>query len=304
MLVALLLAAPAFAGADLTSPAPPAGATMIRLPAMTLVMLRMSERVNSDRSAAGYRFHFTVSEPVRSAGRIVIPVGAQGEGEVIHAAESGGHNHPGELVLAARFVRVGAEEVKLRSFVAGATDRANDALAVPIFDRHTGGGRGDPANLGRGGVASARTAVAVRLPAIESDPAESADSAQAVDVAPAIDASATTGTIVLFREFIAGGTKPPFQIHDGVALLGELANGNYFAVQLPVGIHHLTARGPNFDDLSVEIDSGETYYVACSQGNPSFLSNCSPSNRSQFDYMKSDLRMVEGARPPSAGQAK
>ena len=288
MLAALLCGIRALAPTPCRTPA------LVRVPAMTFVMLRMSERVNSDRTGSRLSIPVYGGRDVRVGGSVVIPAGAQGEGEVIHAAESGGRDHPGELVLAARFVRVGTLEVRLRSFVAGATDRAQDALAVPIFDRSSGGGRGDSVNLGRGGVASARIAEEVQLPALvfdESD-APAAASVESADAAPAIDASGTTGTMVFFRENAPGRRREAFKIREAAAVLGELDNGAWFEVQVPVGIHHVSSRGAAFHDLSLEIDSGETYYVACNspRSGAAGWQNCAPSNRSLFEYMKADLR--------------
>jgi hypothetical protein len=107
----------------------PAG--MVTVPALTPVVIRLEEPISSNRSKPGDRFRITVAEDVRIGDVLVIPQGSPGEGEVIHAARSGAGGKAGELILAARFVRVGDREVRLRSFALGVAgkDHSSDAFA-------------------------------------------------------------------------------------------------------------------------------------------------------------------------------
>ena len=99
----------------------------------------------------------------------MIPAGSAGEGEVIHAARSGIGGKPGELLVTARFVRVGDREVRLRSFSLGAKghDRSDASLATSIvtgpFGLFVVGG---VMIIPRGTVAGAKTAVEIQLPAV------------------------------------------------------------------------------------------------------------------------------------------
>lgn len=297
LLPALLLAVlvPCAARAQDAAAAP----ALVRVPAYTLVMLRMSERVNSDRNRTGDHFRFRVAEDVIVDGHIVIPAGSQGEGEVIHAAESGGRDHPGELVLAARYITVGdsplgGRQIKLRTFVAGSTNLEHDALAVPVFDESTGGGRGDPANLGIGGMASARTAQDADLPPQEhvddrpSPVASIAESAQ-------IEFAKSTGTVVFFRErFHTADRRELMRIRENTNRVGELLVGGWFAVDVPVGIHEFTSRSPTFHDIRIAVDGGETYFIACGQPDSLSRTNCAPSNRAMFRYMRPELARETG----------
>src|SRR5262249_27227866 len=86
----------------------------------TEVHLKMLVPLGSDTHKPGHRFPIEVVEPVRVDNVVVIPAGAQGEGEVVHAAKSGFGGKAGELILVSRFVRVGDRTVKLHSFSAGA----------------------------------------------------------------------------------------------------------------------------------------------------------------------------------------
>jgi hypothetical protein len=113
----------------------PAGATpppaTYLVPANTEVHLRLVEPVASNTHKHGDRFPLEVVEPVLVEGIPVIPTGARGEGEVVHAAKGGFGGKGGELILVSRWVRVGEQPVKLRSFSAGSgKDRVNLALGL------------------------------------------------------------------------------------------------------------------------------------------------------------------------------
>ena len=103
------------------------------VPANTEVHLRLVAPVASNTHKHGDHFSLEVVEPVRVDGITVIPAGAKGEGEVVHAAKAGFGGKAGELILVARFVRIGDQEVRLRSFSAGSgKDRVNLALGLSI----------------------------------------------------------------------------------------------------------------------------------------------------------------------------
>lgn len=117
--------------------APVVSANELVVPALTPVTLEIGAPLGSKTSTTGERFPIVLKEPILVDGRVAIPAGAAGEGEVIHAKKAGGSGAAGELVLAARFVRVGDRQLRLRSMriaLAGkdaihAVDTAN-AVAV------------------------------------------------------------------------------------------------------------------------------------------------------------------------------
>jgi hypothetical protein len=114
-----------------TSPAATAPSATYLLKADTEIHLRLLAPVGSKTHKRGDRFALEVARPVIVDGAIVIPAGAQGEGEVVHAAKGGFGGRAGELILVSRFVRVGDQTVKLRSFSAGnGEDRVNLALGL------------------------------------------------------------------------------------------------------------------------------------------------------------------------------
>jgi len=112
-----------------TAPPPPSETFLLK--ADTEIHLRLLAPVASNTHKRGERFPLEVAEPVMVDGAIVIPAGAQGEGEVVHAAKSGFGGRAGELILVSRLLHVGDQTVKLRSFSAGnGADRVNLALGL------------------------------------------------------------------------------------------------------------------------------------------------------------------------------
>jgi len=143
--------------------------TLVTVPALTPVPVRLEEPISSNKNKIGDHFRITVAEDVRVGDALVIPAGSAGEGEVIHAARSGAGGKAGELILAARYVRVGDIEVRLRSFALGVVgkDQAANSLAASMiigpFAMFVKGGviTVPPATLG-----IAKTALEFKLPAL------------------------------------------------------------------------------------------------------------------------------------------
>src|SRR5215831_1580203 len=108
---------------------------LVTLPALTPVIVRIEEAVSSNKNKPGDHFRITVAEDVCVGDRVVIPAGSAGEGEVIHAAKSGGSGKAGELIIVARYVTVGDQQIRLRSFALGAQgkDHTGDALATSML---------------------------------------------------------------------------------------------------------------------------------------------------------------------------
>lgn len=155
------------------APAPVAPETpgaLVTVPALTPLYIRIDAELSSKKNKNGDRFPIHVDEDVRVGDVVVIPAGSEGEGEVIHAAKSGGGGKPGELLVAARFVRVGEHEIRLRSFSIGAKgrDRSNASLGTsmvlgPLGLFVVGGVMTIPG----GTVGGAKTATEIQLPAAE-----------------------------------------------------------------------------------------------------------------------------------------
>jgi hypothetical protein len=143
--------------------------SLYALPALTPIDLIIEQTVSSNEQVNGDRFPLRVAEDVVVDGVVVIPAGARGEGEVVHAARSRAGGKAGELILTARYVKVGDREIRLRSFAGGSgKDRTKASVGIAAT-------LGFPAFLVRGGeyaiqegtLANAKTAEAVELPASE-----------------------------------------------------------------------------------------------------------------------------------------
>ena len=102
------------------------------VPALTPVLVRIEGEISSKANKSGDRFKITVAEDVHVGETVVIPAGSIGEGEVIHAAKRGAGGKAGELIVMARYVRVGEDEIRLRSFALGVAgqDMSVDSLAA------------------------------------------------------------------------------------------------------------------------------------------------------------------------------
>lgn len=131
--VAPALEAPA-ATPTLAAPAAAAvPASSLRLPANTVVELETLDEVSSKTSKPKDFFRLRVAEDVRVDGRVLIPAGTEAIGQVVHAAKSGAGGKAGELILAARAIKLPQGDVKLRSgFGAAGQQRTGAALATVI----------------------------------------------------------------------------------------------------------------------------------------------------------------------------
>jgi hypothetical protein len=168
-------------------------AERLKVPALTPVLIKVGQELSSKKSKPGDRFPIVIAEDVRIDGHVVIPAGSAGEGEVVHAARSSVGGKAGELIVAARWVKVGEADVPLRSMVLSGAgkDRLNESLAasfvygVGFFV--VGGAVTVPVDT----LASAKTAVEIELPVQLAAPA--APAAAPVDATPAVPVDGQKG---------------------------------------------------------------------------------------------------------------
>lgn len=97
---------------NVADPAPAA----LSVPALTPVDLEILAPLNSKTSKIGEMFPIKLSAPLMLGDQVIIPAGATGEGEVIHAAKARAAGKPGELILAARYIEHEGQRIRLRSF--------------------------------------------------------------------------------------------------------------------------------------------------------------------------------------------
>ena len=78
---------------------------------------------------------------------------------------------------------------------------------------------------------------------------------------------------------------------NGVELC-KLGSGTFCTVQVPVGKHEYVTQTEAKDVLTLEVESGETYYVqaSISMGVMAGHANLAPSTKDAFEGMKAKLK--------------
>jgi hypothetical protein len=155
------------AEADAASGAYAADRTGDTVPALTPVAIRIAAAIDSKTAAIGSCFPITLAEPIVVEGVEVVPIGASGLGQVVHAAKARAGGKGGELILAARFIRHNGNTIPLRSFEfsKAGKDQLDVAVAasatLPMMGYLFSGGNVWVAD---GTVASAKVRQTVRIP--------------------------------------------------------------------------------------------------------------------------------------------
>lgn len=153
---------------EAAGPLPSADGAII-LPAMTPVKLAIMDSLNSKTSKMGEFFNIRLAEPIMLDGRVIVPAGILGKGEVIHAAKARAAGKAGELIIAARYLEHEGIRIPLRTLKYGeaATGKSNVdeavaigfAVATPLVLVITGGQVDIPAGM----AATAKLAADVRI---------------------------------------------------------------------------------------------------------------------------------------------
>lgn len=127
-------------------------------------------------------------------------------------------------------------------------------------------------------------------PAVTAEPATPAE--PAAPAAPASEAlppnltepTEGMGQIVFFRPSRLLGAAIGFKVREGETELGKLGNGNCFVSQVTPGTHTYVVHSEAKDELTLEVEAGETYYVsgAIGMGIVAGRPNISPSDTAAF----------------------
>jgi hypothetical protein len=110
---------------------------------------------------------------------------------------------------------------------------------------------------------------------------------------PAADAATgNTGTVVFFREKKMMGAAISYKVRENGNELCKLGSGSFCTLQVPVGKHEYVTQTEAKDVLTLEVESGETYFVqaSISMGLMAGHSNLAPSTKEVFDGMKTKLK--------------
>ncbi|WP_373489232.1 hypothetical protein [Blastomonas sp.] len=111
-----------------------ATATGDLIPALMSVAIRITSSLDSKTATTGTCFPIALAEPILVDGVEIIPAGATGLGQVVHAAKARAGGKGGELILAARFISHNGHIVPLRSFELkkAGKDHLDAALAASV----------------------------------------------------------------------------------------------------------------------------------------------------------------------------
>lgn len=109
-------AAVAPAAPDGSAPAAPSAAQSGQLAAGTAVWIQLVDPVSSNGGRTGDHFAIRLAAPLTVDGKVVVPAGVTGQGEIVYAEAGGGGGAPGKLVLAARYLDAPGGRIRLKAF--------------------------------------------------------------------------------------------------------------------------------------------------------------------------------------------
>lgn len=124
--------APATPVASAPPAAAPSPAACHGLCAGTVVELEITDRLNSAERKRGDRFGLRLVSGLVVDGVELVPAGATGVGEVVHASAARGGGKPGELLLAGRYLEFQGRQLPLRGLKLGVAGKSNAELALAV----------------------------------------------------------------------------------------------------------------------------------------------------------------------------
>lgn len=297
----------------------------IKVPVGTAVKIELASPISTKVQKAGDTFAIRLAEPLIVKGRIVVPAGATGVGEIIDASKPGMGGKAAKLVLAADYLNQGRARIPLRALQVTGSGRgySNTANVVGI------GGigfaplgfvamaiQGGDVVLPAGTSGMARIAAAITLPSLGRAPRGAANASTIVaevpdGLIPVPPPPRGQGQVVFFRAKSLLGTGQWFNVREGGKALGKLTNGAYFVEITTPGLHTYTAQTePEFTDrLKLKVDAGETYFVsgALTKGVVIGAANLEPSDRDVFNKASKTLKLappVTEQKPPEKPEDK
>lgn len=100
----------------------------------TVIRVELSEAVGTKANVRGDRFGLVLIRPIVVDDQVLVPAGAIGVGEVVHAARAGFAGKAPELLLAGRYIIVGDDRVPIRglSIAVRGDDESGTAMALSV----------------------------------------------------------------------------------------------------------------------------------------------------------------------------
>lgn len=262
----------------------PEGETTV-LPRGTRLVIALDEPVDSYTAARGDKFRIRLVEPVKVGDVVLLPAGVTGEGEVIHSERAGDGGRPGELQLAARFLTWGARQIPLKGW--RLTEKGEERIeqgwnSITYV--------GYPAIARRGQRTDAELAADFDLYRLAPVAAPQPPTPSRLLSQPAGVVAPAPGKaqIVFYRPGGMNGMLNWIKIRFGPgkgAEIGSLGTGGYITIDVPPGRHEFMVSQELGDEVYLDVEAGETYYVAIRlhtgiwAGHP----NLYPVNRSAFE---------------------
>jgi hypothetical protein len=278
-----------------------------RVPAGTVVMVQLADPVSTKTHKTGDTFAIRLAEPVVVQGRIVLPTGTVGVGEVTDAAKPGLGGKGAKLVLSARSLTgPGGAELPLKGLQLSVNGKGHATAATALGLGGLGFAplgvagiimHGGDATLPAGTQATAKLATSATLRSLGKAPKGAGQIAATPEAVGPIEISAPAkgaGQVVFFRKKSLLGTGQWFNVREDGKALGKLTNGAWFVQAESPGSHTFTAKTePEFKDrLTLKIDAGETYFVegVLTHGVVIGIADLTPSDRAAFNAAAKDLK--------------
>ena len=110
--------------------------------------------------------------------------------------------------------------------------------------------------------------------------------------------AAGQGQVVFFRPGSLMGAALGCTVHDGTTQVARLGSGKYYVVAATPGVHAYNTRGERKDEISVEVEEGETHFVRCKigMGVVAGSANLSPASESDFAAKARGLALWSGPK--------
>lgn len=142
------------------------------IPALTEVEIEMLDTMNSQANKIGQQFKFRLAKPIVVDGATLVPAGAVGSGDVVHAAKSRFGGKAGEMILAARYLEHGGQRIPLRSLRPGVSGQGKDntaeaaAVAIAVSGVLSMFITGGEVNVPAGTIMTAKVSAATPIPQV------------------------------------------------------------------------------------------------------------------------------------------
>lgn len=103
------------------------------------------------------------------------------------------------------------------------------------------------------------------------------------------------GQVVFFRPGSLMGAALGCTVHEGTKQVARLGSGKFYVVAVEPGTHTYNTPGEAKDEITLEVEAEETYFVRCNigMGVMAGRANLSPSDREAFAKKAKGLKMWE-----------